>query len=58
MANVSYNYRGETTDVLVDGVYVGAAVKTPAGYVTVHVNDTPSKTFQALHFATYYVEKH
>ena len=54
---VELNQRGDITDVMVDGKYKGAVVKTEAGYGTVHINDTEAKTFTAWHFACYYVEK-
>lgn len=58
MSKVTYNVRGNITDVMVDGAYRGAVVKTEAGYVTVHKGETSvSKTFTAEHFALYHVEK-
>lgn len=59
MANVTYLNRGATTDVMIDGLYVGAIVETAEGFVTVHKNNAVSQTFakHQKHFALYHVEK-
>lgn len=61
MANVKYLERGKTTDVEVDGKYVGAVIELDDGrFVTSHKSDkVESKTFEKhqKHFALYYVEK-
>jgi hypothetical protein len=58
MNTVTYNQRGNITDVLVDGVYMGCVVKGEDGkYRTVHKNEAQPGEFTALHFATYHVEK-
>lgn len=43
---VTYNERGSITDVLVDGVYMGAVVKGEDGkYRTVHKNEAEPGEF-------------
>jgi len=57
MTKVTYQQRGNITDVMVDGLYVGCVVLGEDGkYRTVHKNSAVPGEFTALHFATYHVE--
>ena len=54
---VTYNERGNITDVMVDGVYMGCVVKGEDGkYGTVHKNEAKPGEFTAFHFAAYQAE--
>lgn len=58
MNTVTYEVRGNITDIIVNGQYVGAVVKGDDNkYRTVHKNNATSGTFTAFHFAAYHVEK-
>ncbi|EFD5120658.1 hypothetical protein JRD23_000060 [Escherichia coli] len=58
MNTVTYEVRGNITDIIVNGQYMGAVVKGEDNkYRTVHKNNAASGTFTAFHFAAYHVEK-
>ncbi|MDA8518981.1 hypothetical protein [Citrobacter sp. Igbk 16] len=55
---VEYVERGNITDVMVDGRYMGCVVLGDDGkYRTVHKNNALPEVFTIKHFATYHVEK-